>query len=206
MKNTTKNTFLLTIIFIVALFSSSCNQPTLITDEQNLDSIKLEVKIIDLLPVGWGFKYRASIEKIVEGSTNIFNDTILFGITVGNDYEYLNIGDTCLIAFENSKELSETSYLPAINGIVSESNEIWLITKIDKLNSKNNRFTYVGTAAMNDGKAMFIWDFANSEAYYLDGVESWDSKYLDKKITVEGVLVQFIDGKSVIKDWKIIDP
>jgi hypothetical protein len=65
--------------------------------------------------------------------------------------------------------------------------------------------TFVGTAITNNGEPLFIWDFATSEPFYLDSLKSWDSKYLNKKITVEGVLIQCIDGKSVIKDWKIID-
>ncbi|PKP03153.1 MAG: hypothetical protein CVU11_09315 [Bacteroidetes bacterium HGW-Bacteroidetes-6] len=168
-------------------------------NSQALDSIKLKVKIINKLPVGWGVKYKATVEEIQEGCMNDFNDTIVFGIITSNEY---NVGDTCLISFKNSKEINKTTYMPSISGTVSNQNEIWLITDIYKV---SKRSTFVGTAAMNDGQAMFIYDFALSEAFYLDGLTSWDNKYLNKKITIEGVLIQFIDGKSVIKDWKIIE-
>lgn len=62
-----------------------------------------------------------------------------------------------------------------------------------------------GSTMMSDGKALFIYDFADSEAYYLDGVSFWLPEHLNKKITLEGRLIQFIDGKSVIKDWKILE-
>lgn len=196
----TKHLLILVTMFIVTLFPS-CNAQNN-TNIQILDSIKFKVKIINKLPVGWGVKYRATIEEIMEGSIKDFNDTIIFGITTSKEYE---IGDECLITLKNSKEINKAAEMLPITGTVSKQNEIWLITKIDKLTKANERSIYVGTATMIDGKAMFICDFALSEAYYLEGLKSWDKKYLNKKITVEGVLNQFIDGKSVIKDWKIIE-
>lgn len=62
-----------------------------------------------------------------------------------------------------------------------------------------------GTTMNINEQAAFIWDYADSEAYYLDGHDAWTEKELHKKITIEGVLVQFIDGKSVIKAWRIIE-
>jgi len=192
-----KRSLMLVTIFFAMIFSY-CNALNDI-NSQALDSIKLKVKIINKLPVGWGVKYKATVEEIQEGCMNDFNDTIVFGIITSNEY---NVGDTCLISFKNSKEINKTTYMPSISGTVSNQNEIWLITDIYKV---SKRSTFVGTAAMNDGQAMFIYDFALSEAFYLDGLTSWDNKYLNKKITIEGVLIQFIDGKSVIKDWKIIE-
>ena len=198
-----KQILMLVTILIMAL-SSSCNAQ-INTDIQKFDTIKVKVKIINMLPVGWGVIYKATIEKIVEGSSRDFNDTIRFGITASKENDNINIGDSCLITFKNSKEICKTTYLPAITGTVSKLNEIWLITEINSASDVGKRSTFVGTAILSDGKAMFIWDFAFSEAFYLDGLNTWDEKYLNKKITVEGVLVQFIDGKSVIKDWKILD-
>jgi hypothetical protein len=201
-KPATKQILILFTLLIVA-FCSSCIAQTK-KDFQESDSITLNVKIINMLPVGWGVKYSGAIEKIIAGNTMDFSDTIIFGIIASKDYENINTGDTCFITFKNTKEICKTSYLPAINGTVSKQNEIWSITKIEK-GIGNKKSTFVGTAVMSEGKAMFIWDFADSEAYYLDGLQAWDSRYLNKKIRVEGVLVQFIDGKSVIKDWKIIE-
>lgn len=71
--------------------------------------------------------------------------------------------------------------------------------------TSGERRIFTGSTQMSQGKALFIYDFADSEPYYLDGVTNWDSNHLNRKLTVEGILVQFIDGKSVIKDWKIIE-
>lgn len=195
---------MLVTILIMTLFSSCKAQNN--TNNQKFDTIKVEVKIINMLPVGWGDKYKATIEKIVEGNSQDFNDTITFGITAYREYDIMNVGDSYLITFKNSKEISKTTYLPPITGTVSKQNEIWLITKINSSTEVCKRSTFVGTAILSDGKAMFIWDFADSEAFYFDGLNTWDEKYLNKKITVEGVLIQVIEGKSIIKDWKIIEP
>lgn len=77
-------------------------------------------------------------------------------------------------------------------------------TSADKKDLLDNKWIFSGSATMENGEAQFIWDNADSEVFYLDGVSSWDTIYLNKKITVEGILIQFVDGKSVIKDWKII--
>jgi len=192
-------------LFIITL--SSCNGQDNAKKHKN-DSIILKVNIINSLPVGWGVRYKAIIEKVVDGSAQDMKDTIEFGITASREYKYLNIGDTSLITFYNSGKINNVTYLPAINGTVSKINEIWLITKIDNATKINERRTFLGTAIISDDKPLFVWEFAASEAFYLDGLKSWDNKYLNKTITVEGILTQYIDGVysgSVIKDWKIID-
>lgn len=72
----------------------------------------------------------------------------------------------------------------------------------------NEKRTFVGTAIISNGKPMFIWEFSDSQAFYLDGLKNWDNKYLNKKITVIGTLTEYIDGVysgPVLKDWKIIE-
>ncbi|MFH2096805.1 MAG: hypothetical protein ABIJ16_13940 [Bacteroidota bacterium] len=157
-----------------------------------------------MLPVGWGIRYLAGIEKTIKGDDKDFNDTIEFGIIASKEFGYFNEGDICTISFSKSGEKNTETYLPTINGTVSRQNEIWLISKIDTEALAGNRRTFTGTALVSDGNPLFIWDFADSEAFYLEGLESWDEKYLDKKITLEGVLIQHIEGKSVIQDWKIL--
>jgi len=63
----------------------------------------------------------------------------------------------------------------------------------------------IGRTMNIDGVAAFIWDNADSEAYYLYDHEPWTKKELDKKITIEGVLTQSVEGRSVIKAWQIIE-
>lgn len=64
---------------------------------------------------------------------------------------------------------------------------------------------FTGVAQMNNDKALFIWDFALSESFSLEGLDVWDEKYLNKKITIRGELVQTEKGKSMIKNWEIIE-
>ena len=195
-----KRTLLLLTLVTMAVFSSCSGKNC--PDKQNKDSVKLQLTISSMLPVGWGVIYQATVDRIVEGNAADFNETIQFGIIASKDYEKVQTGNTYLISFTNSGEKSTTSYLPAIYGTVSNKGDIWLITEMGYVTESGMR-TFEGSAIMSDGRALFVWDFADSEAFYLDGVSTWDEKYLNKKIRVEGQLFQFIDGKSVIKNWKI---
>lgn len=67
------------------------------------------------------------------------------------------------------------------------------------------RQTFTGRTMNIDGRAAFIYDFADSEAFYLDNHQPWSEKELDQKITIDAVLVQFEDGRSVLKNWQIIE-
>ena len=52
-------------------------------------------------------------------------------------------------------------------------------------------------------QAAIAWEFADSEAFTLEGRAPWSDEELQKPIRVEGVLVQNING-SYLKNWKII--
>lgn len=67
------------------------------------------------------------------------------------------------------------------------------------------RTRYVGYPKNIDGQAAFIWDFSLSEAFYLDNKPAWTTAELKKKITVDGVLVQETNKKSVLKNWQIVE-
>ncbi len=64
--------------------------------------------------------------------------------------------------------------------------------------------TFKGTTINIDNQAAFIYEFANSEAFYLDKKEPWTTEELNKKVEIKAVLVQFIEGKSVLKNWILI--
>lgn len=67
------------------------------------------------------------------------------------------------------------------------------------------KYNYTGATININGQAAFIWEFADSEAYYLDNHQPWSDEELDKTITIEAFLVQFVNGKSVLKNWIILD-
>lgn len=66
-------------------------------------------------------------------------------------------------------------------------------------------YTYKGTA-INDSRGLpcIAWEFADSEAYILDGKKAWKKEELGKSITVKGYLTQGILG-STLKNWEIVD-
>lgn len=192
-----KKIIIIVLILILSIYQTVIGKNT---ESNHGDSLILKIKITNMLPVGWGVQYKAKIIKVIDGNTKEFNDTIIFGLTASKEFNYLNIGDSAFIKLKNSMEINDKSYLPAINGTVSNSSEIWLISKI-----YNQKYIYTGTAQESNGEAIFIWDFADSEAFNLYGMKLWDKKYLNKKINIEGILIQYIDNKSVIIDWKIIE-
>ncbi|MDY0142689.1 MAG: hypothetical protein RBR97_12430 [Bacteroidales bacterium] len=120
--------FVFIILFLFSLFSS-CNAQdnTDNSDNTDIDSIKMEVKIISVAPVGWGYIYKANVIQKNKSKTDVFNDTITFGITASVEYEELIEGEVYSIIFKNSKEICKTSYFPAITGTMSKENEIWLM-------------------------------------------------------------------------------
>ncbi|MBD3636938.1 MAG: hypothetical protein HUJ25_06295 [Crocinitomicaceae bacterium] len=56
----------------------------------------------------------------------------------------------------------------------------------------------------SSGQAAIAWEFADSEAYIIEGHEPWTEKDLSKKIAVKGYLVQNRHG-SYLKNWEIIE-
>ncbi|MDA3910339.1 MAG: hypothetical protein PF448_03135 [Bacteroidales bacterium] len=62
-----------------------------------------------------------------------------------------------------------------------------------------------GTAVNIDNQAAFISDLACSEAYYLDKRKPWSEAELNNRIVIEAVLIQTNIGKSVLKNWQIIE-
>ncbi|MBK9590829.1 MAG: hypothetical protein IPO32_04725 [Crocinitomicaceae bacterium] len=91
-------------------------------------------------------------------------------------------------------------------GMFSDTTKIYyrlVIKPIEVKTPPRQRMT--GRTKNIDGRAAFIWDLADSEAYYLDQQQPWNENELDKKITIEGVLIQFEDGRSVVKNWMYVD-
>lgn len=76
-------------------------------------------------------------------------------------------------------------------------------TTQQSISSNNEKQGFVGKAVNINNKPAFIYDYADSEIFYLDSLENWDEKYLNHKIILEGNLIQD-EGKSVIKNWKIL--
>jgi hypothetical protein len=67
---------------------------------------------------------------------------------------------------------------------------------------------YKGTAMTIDGQRAVIWEFADSEAYYLADerpFESWPEEVEGKEVQVKAVLVQEPGQQSVLKAWEILD-
>ena len=60
------------------------------------------------------------------------------------------------------------------------------------------------TINISTGEASIIWEFADSEAYILEGHEPWKKSEEHQIIKVKGILVQNSYG-SILKNWEIIE-
>jgi hypothetical protein len=64
--------------------------------------------------------------------------------------------------------------------------------------------TYTGTAINNSkGQACIAWEFADSEAFILEGRDKWKSEEIGKQVKVKGYLWQGNKG-SILKNWEVI--
>lgn len=97
-------------------------------------TIKLKIKITNLISVGWGDKYIGTIEHVIEGSKKEISGTIRFGITASKTFDFLKTGDIRIITFKKTNEINKNSYVPAMDCMVDKNNLIWAITKIEKIN------------------------------------------------------------------------
>ena len=68
----------------------------------------------------------------------------------------------------------------------------------------NNYQEFTGTPKSRDGTPIFSGDYSYSEPYFLNNAKEWEQRYLNKEVTVKGILIQFVEGKSMILDWEII--
>jgi len=72
--------------------------------------------------------------------------------------------------------------------------ENYTVTRPDKRH-------FIGYTININGEAALVTDESDVEAYYLDGAKPWTGKELNRRIELEATLVQFIDGKSILKNW-----
>jgi hypothetical protein len=159
-------------------------------------------------------KYTTGYSPIIGEKTLIVinnqNQVSLFANLDNGIYQFWSpfiTGSIALFSFEKPAYQLENS-----DGIgkTSEGNQTcWdgcLLSKKDLLTyaHQNQIRTLTGRTQMNNGNALFVWELGDSEAFYFEGIDQWEEKYLNKKINVKGILVQFIEGKSMLLDWEII--
>jgi hypothetical protein len=129
----------------------------------------------------------------------------LFAYQQGNNYRFWSpwypLGNVIFkfrkpaLKLQNSKGLNDSM---SFDGCLLPMNKLTIYGREDQME------VFTGTTMQSGEDAYFIYDFAGSTAFHLDTINKWEAKYLNKHLTVEGILVQYIEGKSVIKNWKIL--
>lgn len=119
-------------LFIVAVtILSSCSKKQ--GTHSKPDKAKLKLIITNVMYVGWGAEYQANIKKTENDHAFHFHNPLVFGAISPIYYDSLGIGDSCIVTFHNTRQQNKESYLPAMNGTVSLSNELWEIEEIEIL-------------------------------------------------------------------------
>lgn len=95
------------------------------------DTLVYKIQIMNVFPVGWGYRYTGVVKEKLKGHTSYLNDTLEIGMLVSSVSRELNIGDTRNMTFYNSHKKNLESYLPAINGTINNKNEILYITQVE---------------------------------------------------------------------------
>ncbi len=138
--------------------------------------------------------------EIISGEiTDEFEGDYTTNITINEDK--IAINNSHILILQENKTERKYHIIKVLYDTKNNRKEI--NTAINKL-SYLKKQGFVGTAVNINGKPAFIYDYADSEIFYLDNLESWDDKYLNNKIILEGNLIQDTDGRSVIKNWIIL--
>ncbi|NJO88875.1 MAG: hypothetical protein HC831_07895 [Chloroflexia bacterium] len=91
-------------------------------------------------------------------------------------------------------------------GMFSDTNIIhYRLIMRDYVVSKPERQRFKGRLTNNFGKAAFVWEFADSEVYYLEGKDIWSEEMVGKEVVIEAVLVQTRKSAGILKKWRIIE-
>ena len=102
------------------------------------------------------------------------------------------------------REFYSTSDGP--QGMFSDTTKIYYRLVMYPVNIDTvEKTVYTGYPMNHNGRAAFVWDFADSEIFYLNKKHVWTEEELKKKITLRAVLVQYAGGGSELKSWEIIE-
>lgn len=121
---------LLSISFILLIFQHLPAEYT--------DTLALEARILNSLPIGWGTLYQCEIQKIIEGEASDIDSVFNMSASVGADdiYEdihFLSDGEVYLIKFVKTDKTSDESYIPAFTtGFMDKNGCIWIIIELMK--------------------------------------------------------------------------
>jgi len=153
--------------------------------------------------------YRLGREVSIAGDINRGKGTTIKGIWIeaDDDRDY-NLDYAFVYGVLHKEKYPEAYYSTdeSPQGMFSKEDGIqYRLIFEDPDFEKPQPFIYNGyPVKLSTGEAAIAWEFADSEAYILEGHIPWTEEELNQKITVEGYLVQDSKG-SVLKNWRIID-
>lgn len=133
-------------------------------------------------------------------------DLLLNGIYLNSDSLYEN--DFIVTSGVLRKEKFPRSYYStneSPQGMFGDTNVVHYRLVFEPITTKKiEQRTMTGSLQNINGEAAFVYDFADSEVFYVDSVMSWNQDQIGKRVVLEGYLVQFENQKSMIKNWRII--
>lgn len=137
---------------------------------------------------------------ITQGKGGVQIDGIYLKNYSGNEFRFATVHGT-VHKEPYPREYYSTDDLP--QGLFSDSTVHYQLVMDNYTIEKLQVQRMTGYTLNVGGQAHFVWEFADSESYRLEGRVPWTQEEEHQKITVEGVLLQNETG-SVLKDWKMV--
>jgi hypothetical protein len=103
---------------------------------QNL-SFQAEIKIINMVQIGWGTSYKCELVSILDGNIESLDSTFFMSASVGSEriYKeilYLEVDENYIIDFFRSGESNLNSVPAGTTGFLDKHGTIWLISALKK--------------------------------------------------------------------------
>jgi len=121
--------------YTMALNSENQNANFVYYENDSLDILKLHLKVISDLGIGWGLTHTCEIISVDEGKLPEIDSNIVIYISVGSKYysyedPVLRAGQEYIISFFRVSK-NEKSYMPTVaTGFMDKQGYIWLINSI----------------------------------------------------------------------------
>ena len=138
MKLMLKQTFLISAMVISCFLSLYCNNHIVKGNNQTKvsDTLRVIVKIKNVLPIGWGTKYKCDVLKVIKGELTSIDSTFVMSASVGSeaifkDIDFLKTDEYYDIEFVKSTRKSDKPYIPAgTTGLMDKVGIIWDIINL----------------------------------------------------------------------------
>lgn len=117
------------VFFLSFLFLSlaSCQSKENQSQMNENDSLEIVVKIKNVMPIGWGYYYKAELLEVISGDFSTIDSTFKFSIIAGAKIENFMKPETlCRMKFMKTNRFNEKY----ITGLSDKENRTWELVEL----------------------------------------------------------------------------